>query len=66
MMHVPPAVASWIAGLASARTAAGFTRVRLVLLARRDVGRMKLSADDSITGLLQRIGSHGRKLHDPG
>ncbi len=27
---------------------------------------MKLSADDTITGLLHRIASHGRKLHDPG
>ena len=27
---------------------------------------MRLSTDDTITGLLHRIASHGRKLHDPG
>jgi hypothetical protein len=27
---------------------------------------MNLSADGSITGLMARIASHGRKLHDPG
>lgn len=27
---------------------------------------MKLSADESVAGLMERIASHGRKLHDPG